>query len=63
MTKLWTTEDYAKLRMMEYSKLVNLKVEIADRNHWSVKNLAGKIIKPPSYSPPNIAPLIEAQLK
>jgi predicted HAD superfamily Cof-like phosphohydrolase len=63
MTKLWTDQEVQDnkyfIEVQHTKKYVNC---VGDR-HWCVKDLSGKVIKSPSYSPANISAVLDSQGK
>lgn len=66
MTKLWSVEEYAEhdLKEGETPKYVGDRRwgELDETKCWAVKNKADKIVKPPSFIPPNLQPIIDKQI-
>ena len=58
MTKLWTWDECKNMKHNEIVTRIN-----SEERCYRVVNKLGKLIKSPSYSPANLAPIIEAQKK
>ncbi len=70
-SKLWTNIEIAKFNLhdihsytftcLKCNKITDkgcMCLSSLESKHWLVKDKDGKVIKSPSYSPPNIAPLL-----
>jgi len=65
-TKLWTYEEVSKLS--DYHEEICHEINpdpqsLRSHRGWLVKNKFGKVIKSPSYSPPNLQPIINELAK
>ncbi len=59
MTKLWTNREVADLPLERVKELQVIRVSDDDSERpWLVKNLVGKVLKSPSYSPANLKPFL-----
>ena len=59
MTKLWTNREVSDLPLERVKELQVIRVGNDDSERpWLVKNLAGKVLKSPSYSPANLKPFL-----
>lgn len=66
MTKLWTDAEYTSTEMQKYYSFKQVSPGDPMNPHlriWLVRDSRGKVIKSPSYSPANLKPIIEAQMK
>ena len=59
MTKLWTAREVAALSLEEVKTKQIERIGPDDLERcWLVKNLSGKCLKSPSYSPANLKPFL-----
>jgi predicted HAD superfamily Cof-like phosphohydrolase len=68
LTKLWTakevTENEGKIKDNGWNFELAVWGDLKPSSRiYRVKNASGKLIKSPSYSPANLAPIIDAQMK
>ena len=59
MSKLWTNEEITAVQLHEFNVSMILNEPWDGERMYLVTNSDGKVVKSPSYSPANLAPIIE----